>query len=273
MLSSRLLGGYSWRAGVGMERSGVFERSAAYYDALYAFKDYAGAVAKLRDTVRRYCPCARRLLDVACGTGRHLEHLRSSYEVEGLDLNPQMLEVARHRCPGIPFHRGDMAEFELPRRYDVVTCLFSSIGYVQTLERLRLAIRCMARHLEPGGVLIIEPWFTPQSYVVGRLTANFVDEPDLKIAWMYISEIEGTRSILEIHFQVGTASGIEHFVERHEIGLFSDAEYTEAFVAAGLRVTSDAEGLFGRGMYIGAAEPPGWGGIADAQRCRHPASE
>ena len=52
----------------------------------------------------------------------------------------------------------DMTSFDLGRRFDVVTCLFSSIGYVGTAERLDQAIATMAAHLEPGGTLIVEPW-------------------------------------------------------------------------------------------------------------------
>ena len=67
---------------------------------------------------------------MACGTGRHVELLRKRYEVEGLDISGEMLEAARARCPGVVFHQADMRTFALGRRFDVVTCLFGSIGYV-----------------------------------------------------------------------------------------------------------------------------------------------
>ena len=43
------------------------------------------------------------------------------------------------------------------RAYDVVLCLFSSIGYVKTKSNLNRAVKCMANHLTPGGILLIEP--------------------------------------------------------------------------------------------------------------------
>ncbi|MFV9507699.1 MAG: hypothetical protein AB4911_24370, partial [Oscillochloridaceae bacterium umkhey_bin13] len=101
--------------------------------------------------------------------------------------------------------------------------------------------------------LIVEPWFSPESYWVGRVTANFVDQPDLKIAWMYISEREGLLTVLNIHHLVATPDGVEHFTERHEMGLFTHEEYLEAFVEAGLEVSYDSQGFFGRGMYLGIA--------------------
>src|SRR6476620_1453307 len=109
----------------------MFTKSARIYDALYAWKDYAVEAQRLRDIIQgRGLSDGATLLDVACGTGAHIAHLKQYYLVEGLDLDPVLLEVARERNPEIVFHQGDMAHFKLGRRFDVVTCLFSSIGYV-----------------------------------------------------------------------------------------------------------------------------------------------
>jgi SAM-dependent methyltransferase len=229
----------------------VFKKSAQYYDALYHFKDYRHAAEQLRGLVKECAPAAQTLLDVGCGTGRHLEYLRSFYRVEGLDISPDLLGIARQRCPEVLFHEGDMTGFELQTVYDVVTCLFSSIGYVKSPQRMKAAVSAMARHLHPDGVLVLEPWFMPESYWVGRITANFVDLPDLKIAWMYVSERRDRTSVFDIHYMVGTPHGVEQFTELHEMGLFTHDEYVEAFERAALRVSYDPKGLFGRGMYIG----------------------
>jgi hypothetical protein len=53
-----------------------------------------------------------------------------------------------------------------------------------------------------------------------------------------------------MHYLVATADGIEHFVEHHELHLFTDDEMRTAFEAAGLRVEHDPEGLIGRGLWI-----------------------
>ena len=77
---------------------------------------------------------SRRLLDVACGTGLHLSYLTYRFQVEGLDRDEQLLAIARQRNPEVPLHHADMVDFALGRTFDVVTCLFSAIGYVKTLE-------------------------------------------------------------------------------------------------------------------------------------------
>jgi len=193
----------------------------------------------------------RRLLDVACGTGRHASYFERHYEVEGVDLDGNMLELARRRCPHAAFHRADMTDFDLGQRFDVVTCLFSSIGYARSTENLRRAIVCMARHLEPGGVLLVEPWLLPEVYRPGKVHAVFVDEPELKLARVNLSEQRERLAVLDFHYLVGTPRGIERFAERHELGLFTHEEYLESIDTAGLEPVHDPEGLTGRGLYIG----------------------
>lgn len=228
-----------------------FSRSAAVYDALFRGRDYRQAARKLARIARRIRPGAESLLDVGCGTGRHLEHLRNDFQVEGLDLSPEMLAVARTRCPGVTFHRASLARFSLRGRFDVVTCLFGSIGYAKTITGLRRAIECMAQHLTPGGVVVVEPWVAPDRFVPGRLVFDRVDEPDLKVARMYRTTRRGAVSVFDSHYLVATPRGVSHFTERQELGLFTDAQYRSAFSSSGLEVIADGADLFGYGLYVG----------------------
>jgi ubiquinone/menaquinone biosynthesis C-methylase UbiE len=231
----------------------MYKKSAEYYDALYHFLDYEEASKRLHSLIQKDNQNAKSLLDVACGTGKYLEYLCKNYMVEGFDLNPDMLKIARLRCPGVPFYQGDMVNLELNNKYDVITCLFSSIAFVKTVDNLFKTVASMALHLKPKGLLFIEPWFYPKNYWVGKITANFVEQQDLKIAWMYISEIQDNVSVLNNHFLVGKNEGIEYFTELHEYGLFTHEEYSDAFRQVDLDVKHDSQGLFGRGngIYIG----------------------
>lgn len=230
----------------------MFRHSARFYDALYSWKDYPAETERLLALFEARVPDARTLLDVACGTGLHLALLRDWYEVEGADLDPTMLAVAAERLPGVPLHKADMTTLDLGREFDLVTCLFSSIAYVVTRERLRQALAAMARHVAPGGLLVLEPWILPDAWLPDHVHALFVDEPDLKIARMNRGAPLDDSIVLEFEYLVATPEGIDHFTERHEAGMFTDEDYREAFEAAGLTVELDPEGLMGRGLYIGA---------------------
>lgn len=229
----------------------MFEGSVPYYDRIYADKDYEGEARKLRALITTLLGAERRrLLDVACGTGRHLAYLGAWFEAEGLDLSAGLLEVARRRNPTLTFHEGDMEDFDLHGTYDVLTCLFSAIGYLKTLEQVERTARTFRRHLVPGGVALVEPWFTPDAWRPHTVHALYVDEPELKLARVNTSLREGRLSILDLHHLVGTPEETVHFVERHEMGLFETAELLDAFRRAGFETDFDDEGLTGRGLLV-----------------------
>jgi SAM-dependent methyltransferase len=230
----------------------MFSETGELYDRFYAWKDYDAEAARLRELIAAAGgPGEGTLLDVACGTGKHARALAAHYTVEGMDLDPVLLAVARRRLPDVPLHQGDMRGFDLGRTYGVVTCLFSSIGYVRDLDGLHAAMAAMARHLAPGGALVVEPWFAPGEYRPNHVHLLTVDEPELKLVRMSHGTVQGAVSILDFEYLVGRPVGITRTHERHELGLFTQEQMLGAFERAGLRATFDSQGLMGRGLYIG----------------------
>jgi predicted TPR repeat methyltransferase len=82
-----------------------YERSAELYDGIYGARSVAADAEQIRQVVAARCPGARSLLDVGCGTGAHLLHLRGWIAVEGIDVSEEMIAVARRKLPGVPLHR------------------------------------------------------------------------------------------------------------------------------------------------------------------------
>lgn len=230
----------------------MFNRSAQIYDAVYSFKDYPAEAERVRTFVLARAPHAKTLLDVACGTGLHLATLREHYQVEGLDLDEGLLEVAAQRLPGVLLHVGDITDFDLGRTFDAVTCLFSAIAYTRTTTKLKDGIARMVHHLAPGGVLVIEPFITPARFEQGHVGARFVDESHLKIARLNTSVLVDDGHAVEMVFEylVGANSRVERMTESHVVGLFTDEEFGEALTSNGLTFEHDPEGLMGRGLYI-----------------------
>jgi SAM-dependent methyltransferase len=230
----------------------MFSRSADVYDLLYSFKDYAAEAAAVDGVIRSKAPRASTLLDVACGTGAHLAHFRTQgYRVEGLDLDPALLAVARDRLPRVRLHTGDMRDFALGRRFDAVTCLFSSIGYVRSVRGLRRAVAAMASHLTPGGVLIVEPWFTSDRFTARHFSLLVAETPEVKVARGSFTGKRDRLSTVAFEYLMASAEGLERFREHHVLGLFSHDEMLDAFRRAKLEVEHDPEGPAGRGLYIG----------------------
>ena len=230
----------------------MFSKSAHFYDALYSWKDYPAEAKVLHGLIVDAAPGARTLLDVACGTGAHLEHLAAFFEVSGLDLDPELLALARERVPEATLYVGDMRSFDLERRFGAVTCMFSSIGYVREVSRLADAVKAMASHLEPGGVLILEPWFGADEFDDGRTDELEARDGDLQIKRIAFSRKEGSLSFVDFRYEVRRGDGpLETFTEEHVMGLFSDDEYRNAIRGAGLELLAfDPEGPTGRGLYV-----------------------
>ena len=227
--------------------------AAAYYDNIYSRKLYDYEARCIENLAYEFGASGTRLLDVACGTGRHIEYLKRSFQTEGIDASPDMLELARRRNPEVSFQRQDMKEFHLGREFDVVTCLFCSIGYLQTLYNLTRAVHSMAAHLAPGGLLVLEPWYTPDTWKPSTVHSIFVNDQNLKVARMAACSIEGGLSVVDIHYLAGTPKGVEHCSEREELGLFAHAEIRTALESAGLATTFNPEGLglSDKGLFIG----------------------
>lgn len=230
----------------------MYTKSAAYYDAIYSFKNYKKESERLTEIIQEHLRSdGRTLLDVACGTGKHIQYLKDNFVVEGVDIEGAFLQIVRERYPDLVFHQGDMRDFALGKKFDVVMCLFSSIGYMQTIADLNQAVANMASHLVPGGLLIIEPWFTTEVWNPNTTHMSTVDEPELKIARVVTSLTEGRLAVMDMHHLIGTPEKTEHFVERHEMLLATYDEVSAAFRHAGLDVYHDPEGLTHRGLFLG----------------------
>ena len=228
----------------------MFTQTAKQHDAVYSYKDYETESKLITELVRARVTNARTLLDVACGTGKHLEHLSKQFETAGIDLGTEMLVIAKERLPEIPLHNGDMCEFQLDTQFDAVLCLFSSIAYTKTVERMEQAVANMAAHVNPGGMLLLEGWVTPESWIVGKVRTSTYETYDGFVMRMAQMEpIERGRLVLE--YMIGDSSGISHVTENHEMGWFTHNEYMNALKKANLNTEYLEEGLTGRGIYIG----------------------
>ncbi|TFG26836.1 class I SAM-dependent methyltransferase [Candidatus Thorarchaeota archaeon] len=233
-----------------------YSRLAPYYDQMYRQIDHEGNSAKLHDIIQQYKKSEGiRWLDVACGTGTHIMHLKDKYDAMGFDLSEEMLVVAREKCPNIKFVQGNMVEMNLGQKFDVITCLFGSIGYLTKEEELERAICAFSKHTDKGGVVIIEPMFTKESFREGSLGLICLDLPEIKIARVNRSTKEGDTVYLNFNFLITTRDrGPEHFIDPSPMSAFPRSLFLSLMEESGLSAQFIELGLHKEGIFIGAKE-------------------
>ncbi len=241
-------------------RAPSYHDLAGWYDALYDArgKDYRREAQVLLELAAARGVTAHDLLDVACGTGRHLavfaDHLA---EVVGTDGSSEMLTIAAARLgPEVALHEADLRGFDLGRTFDLVTCLFSSIGHVEDAGELDAAVASMARHVAPGGLLLIEPWLTPDRVRAGGVRDLVTaEQEDGTIARVSSSRREGDVLALSFGWAVATPGGVATLEEELRMPLFTAERYVAAVERAGLRGEwlTEVEGLAAsRGLLLGS---------------------
>jgi SAM-dependent methyltransferase len=220
------------------------------YDLIYSSKNYQKEATEIKDYILSRFSDIQIILDVACGTGRHIQYLNQFFKVDGIDLSQRFVEIAQDRNPNSNFWCRDMTSFELEKQYDVVMCLFSAIAYANTYQTLTQTLKQMKKHTKQGGYIIIEPWFTPENWHAGYVSIVNGESNGIKVSRMSFSDQIGRLSILNFEYLVGTEQEIQHLSEKHELGLFSVQEMLSAFKEAGLDPEYDPQGISGRGLYI-----------------------
>ena len=235
------------------DREAIYEARADLYDKIYSWKDYRAEAHRLRGLVAgEGCAEGARLLDAACGTGAHLRELAAWFRVAGFDKNPRMLAVARAKLPDVPLWEADLRDFSVDEPFDGVVCLFSSIGYVHEEDGLKAAAASFARGLVPGGVLILEPWLTHEDCAPGFPSMHTYADDDLKLCRQAVTEVDGDMSAFDMHWLVARRNGgVEHFVERHELRLYTREAMRAALEGAGFEARFEPEGLMPkRGLWV-----------------------
>jgi SAM-dependent methyltransferase len=136
----------------------TYEAFAPYYDLFTAHHRYDEWTATLERCARAAGLRGRRLLDVACGTGKSfLPFLDRGYEVTACDLSPAMLALASEKADGrARVLEADMRALPVLGSFDLVCCLDDAINYLLSEAELVEAFEGVRRNLAPGGIVVFD---------------------------------------------------------------------------------------------------------------------
>ncbi len=237
-----------------MRKQLLYKDLARYYDLIYSWKDYKRESKKIGDLVKIYKKSkGKDMLEIACGTGKHISYLKKDFRIIGTDINNQMLTIARRQNKGAIFRKADMVNFNLRKQFDVILCLFSSIGYVKSYSDLGKTLANLSKHLKQGGVVLIEPWLTKSVYKAGLPGMTTYDGKEIKIARLNASKILGDTSVMDMHYLIAEkGKEVRYFTDRHELGMFEVSKFLKLMRGANLDAKFLKNGLMkNRGLYIG----------------------
>lgn len=148
-----------------------------YYHVLYSNRNDAEA-ARFIEKITAYLHFTpeTRVLDVACGKGRHSKTLAClGYDVTGIDLSCNSItEAKKFETPRLQFAVWDMRNVFKPEAFDAVFNLFSSFGYFDDDAEDAKAIAAMHADLKPGGILVMD--YLNTEYVVKMMKPREIIE-------------------------------------------------------------------------------------------------
>lgn len=136
----------------------AYEPLAPFYDRFTAASMYEPVLAAIETWARAQGLRGKRLLDVACGTGKSFEPLLArGYEVTGCDLSPAMVAEAQRKWPGVAdVAVADMRELPWRAEFDLITCLDDAVNYLLEEDDLHAAMASMASALRPSGIAVFD---------------------------------------------------------------------------------------------------------------------
>jgi SAM-dependent methyltransferase len=218
---------------------------ARYYDSLTANVDYPARARYFDALIRRVCPGASLLLDLACGTGSLTAELAAlGYDMIGADASEDMLAAARGKLPGgvLLLHQR-AEELDLYGTIDGCVCALDSLNHLPGEAALQKAIERVSLFLGPGGVFVFDMNTPYKHREILADNAYIYEGRDVFCAWRNALSPDNDRVEITLDFFVPTARG----AYRRETENFCEYAYppekiTNMLAAAGLEVCAIYEG-------------------------------
>lgn len=212
-----------------------------------AAAEYAHYCRHVVGLIRQYAkrPVAT-LLDIGCGGGKNLLNLNREFKVTGMDLSPAMLEQARELNPDCGFVQGDMRTCRLGRAFDAVL-MDDAIAHMNCRADFVAALNTAYEHLNPGGVLIVTPDVTIETFQQNKTTSTAATRDGLDVVFIEnVYDPDGADEQYEttIFYLIRNRGRLRIETEHWTMGIFSLDTWRNVLRDMGFQVN---EGLYSQG--------------------------
>lgn len=173
-------------------------RNPDLYDEVYARSNRVDVELCERAFQRHLARLPASLLDVGCGTGEDLGHFaHQGVQAVGVDLQPGMLQRAAVKYPDIEFVEADMRTLRLGRRFEAVISFGYALSNLHSDHDIAAALHSIARHANPGTLLILEALAFQADAAAVTLPRHFtLDTPRLRATAAARYEVDPHRRVL-----------------------------------------------------------------------------
>lgn len=176
-----------------------------YYDTL--FQDLEGTKS-YEAFVRKHIK-GTNVLEFACGTGDLLNLLLNDYVVEGIDLDPLMLNKAIKKYPQLEnkVKLGNFLEYSPMKSFDTLICVGDSLNYLSTKEELEQFVEVVSK---TANTLILD---MHHLYRLSEFQDPYYEEGSTDMFdYMYVIEVEHDNLVHTINFLDGTFDQVVQWV-------------------------------------------------------------
>jgi SAM-dependent methyltransferase len=226
-----------------------FSEYSVVYDLIYQDKDYLGEAQFVARLLNRFLdkPTEKtEVLDIACGTGRHIQELASmGFLVMGSDLSANMVKVARDRTKSlglsIDFHNESFQSCDrIGQQYDAVIAMFSAIDYLTNYSDIARSLKNIRGLLRTGGAFIFDFW-NGNAVLKSHSPLRFkrVQKDDEVVIRISNTTIDSISQIATINFDfmvLKAGNVVREFSEVHSIRYFFPQEMKDMLAANGFEV-------------------------------------
>lgn len=201
-----------------------YKEFAKYYDKFYQNKNYK----KETEFLKNFINANDKILDVGCGTGIHAALLTDNgFEVDGLDLNKEMLEIAKTRLKTNLYWQ-NILEIDISKKYNMIISMFAVFNHLKDTDELMRGLMNLKQLLHDGGKIIID-LHNPQS---SGSKIDTYDNMTRVMKWNYDRSLKIEKS--DIIFEI---DGIK-YTDTHTFRIFTIDEMKECCERVGLKVVN-----------------------------------